>query len=375
MRARKFPLIAEIGQLATARSVIGPWLLYNGRNETIVRVYESITTEHMRKDLRCYRAMTILQLLLEAYPDPVSGEHMANALEVSRSAVWKRIRALEQAGLEISGKQNSGYRLDRWPNLMLPELLQHFRRALTLGEPVYYQQTIDSTNTWAKQLAQKGAAGGTLVVAEEQTGGRGRRGRHWLSAAGSGIFSSLILRPSLPPERIPLLTLTAGIALVQAVRSHGLTDAWLKWPNDVWVGSKKLAGILAEMAGQLDQVDWVVLGMGVNTHQRDFADELATVATSYLKETGQEVQRAQLLCDTLYNLEQLLPLLQQSSLDELLELWQDYDRLIGHPVRAITPSGTINGQAEGITENGALVLRLTDGSEQTILAGDVSLRF
>ncbi|MGI6357657.1 MAG: biotin--[acetyl-CoA-carboxylase] ligase [Bacillota bacterium] len=319
--------------------------------------------------------MSILRLLLSAYPNPISGEQMAKDLTISRSAVWKKIKALEQIGIEVSGKQNSGYRLERWPNLMLPELLMHFRKAVTLGEPIYYQESIGSTNDWAKQLAQGGATAGTLVVAEEQTAGRGRRGRSWLSQPGAGIFASLVLRPSLPPERIPLLTLTLGIALVQTLREYGLTEAWLKWPNDVWVGRKKLAGILAELAGQLDQVDWVVLGMGINTHQAEFPAELAAIATSYLRETGQDVQRAALLCDALHSLERLLPLLQQSSLDGLMEQWQSCDRLIGQQVRAITPSGTIHGQARGITANGALVLRLADGSEQTIMAGDVSLRF
>ncbi len=318
--------------------------------------------------------MSILQLLLQAFPEAISGEAMAKELAVSRSAIWKKIQTLQRSGVRVTGKQNSGYRLECWPDRLLPELLEYYRQTAVIGKDVFYQETMDSTNTTAKELARTGAAHGTLVVAESQTAGRGRRGRTWISDPGSGIFATLVLRPQLPPDRIPLLTMTVGVAVVQTLRQLGLGDAWLKWPNDVWVGGRKMVGILAEMSGQIDQVDWVVAGFGINTHQTDFPGDLAAKATSFLRETGQQVQRAHLLMEVLRRLEQLLPLLEQPTVQPLLNLFREFDRLTGQEVQVITPIETFSGQVLGITASGALLVRRSDGQEQSLLAGDVSLR-
>lgn len=318
--------------------------------------------------------MSVLEILLHAYPNPVSGEEMATTLALSRSAIWKRVQSLQKQGLAIGGKQNSGYSLEQWPDLLLPELLEYNRRAASLGKLVHYLTTVDSTNNRAKDLARQGAPHGTLVVAEEQTAGRGRRGRDWFSEPHSGIFASLIIRPDLAAQRVPLLTLTVGIALAQALHSLGLPEAWLKWPNDVWVGRRKMAGILSELSGQADHIDWVVVGMGINTLQTGFPPELEMKATSFLKETGQRVNRAKLLAEILGNLEDLLPLLENPELGPLLDKWRSYDRLAGQEVQVITPGGAFCGLALGITADGALIVRSPDGQEQTVLAGDVSLR-
>lgn len=315
---------------------------------------------------------SVLGLLLQAYPQAVSGEEMAQQLQLSRTAIWKKVQLLLEQGLEISGRQHQGYRLLTWPDRLLPELLQHYRRAAELGRLVDYHPSVDSTNTRAKELARLGAVHGTLVVAEEQTAGRGRRGRDWLSPPHSGIFASVILRPELPADRLPLLTLAAGVALVQALHACGLPQAWLKWPNDVWVGSRKLAGVLAELSGQADQLDWVVVGMGVNTRQQAFPAELAERATSFLRETGAPVNRAELLAVTLYHLEQLLQLAVEP--DRILNAWQQYDRLIGREVEVIAADESFRGQAVGLAPNGALLVCRADGRQQAVLAGDVSLR-
>lgn len=318
--------------------------------------------------------MSILQLLLQAFPEAVSGETMARELSVSRSAIWKKIQSLQRAGVQVSGKQNSGYRLECWPDLLLPELLEHYRRAVCLGKEVHYRETVDSTNLIAKDLARAGAPHGTLVVAEAQTAGRGRRGRSWLSEPGSGIFATVLLRPNLPPERVPLLTLAVGIAVVQTLQQRGLAEAWLKWPNDVWVGERKMVGILAEMSGQVDQVDWVVVGIGINTHQTDFPAELASRATSFLRETGRSVQRAELLGEVLARLEGLLPWLEQPTIEHLLAQFRSFDRLTGREVQVIATNETFSGQVLGISESGALIISREDGRVQSLLAGDVSLR-
>lgn len=317
--------------------------------------------------------MNALNMLLSAFPEPVSGELIASTLKLSRTAIWKQMQTLQKLGLQIEGKQNSGYRLLEWPDLLLPEIIQHYRSS-QLGQHVFWHEVIPSTNTTAKEQARQGAAHGTLVVTEEQTAGRGRRGRSWDSEKSSGIFASLILRPEIPTRRVPMLTLAAGIALVEALQSFGLNDAWLKWPNDVWVGKRKLAGILSELSGELDQVDFVVIGMGVNTHQAQFADELAETATSFYRETGRKVNRAELLAHILLELEKVLPLLELEDPASLLAAWQKHDRLLGQRVNVIEPSSSYTGTAIGLSPTGSLRIALADGSEKLVLAGDVSIR-
>jgi len=315
-----------------------------------------------------------LSILLKAFPHPVSGEQIAMSNGLSRTAVWKQIQSLQKLGLKIEGKQNSGYRLLEWPDLLLPEIMAYYRRG-QLGHPVYWQHELASTNTAAKELARQGAAHGTLVVSESQTAGRGRRGRSWLSPPSEGIFASLILRPAIPTRRVPLLTLATGVALAEALQSFGLREAWLKWPNDIWVGTRKLAGILSEFSGELDAMDFVVVGMGINMHQTEFPPEIAHSATSFLQETGQRINRAQLLSRALAELERVLPLLEQTDVTPLFAAWQKHDRLLGQEVCVFETVGThYIGRALGLDESGALRVALPDGTERLVLAGDVSIR-
>ncbi len=317
--------------------------------------------------------MRALSILLEAFPEPVSGELIASTLALSRTGVWKQMQALQKQGVKIEGKQNSGYRLLEWPDLLLPEILERYLVG-DLGRHVFWHACLASTNTTAKELARQGAEHGTLVVTEEQTAGRGRRGRSWTSEKNSGIFASLILRPQLPARRIPMLTLAVGIALVEALHTCGLSEAWLKWPNDIWVGNRKLAGILSELSGELDQVDFVVIGMGVNTHQTEFPAELAATATSFYRETGQRPNRAKLLAYVLQELERVLPLLDLADPAPLLAAWQKHDRLLGQTVNVVETSDQYTGTALGLTPTGALRIGLANGSEKVVLAGDVSIR-
>lgn len=317
--------------------------------------------------------MKTLSILLNAFPQPVSGERIAEANSLSRSAVWKQIQALQKLGLKIEGKQNYGYRLLEWPDLLLPEMIEHYREG-QLGQPVYWHEVLASTNTTAKELARQGAKHGTLVVSEAQTAGRGRRGRSWISPPSEGIFASLILRPQIPTRRVPLLTLATGIALVEALQSFGLHGAWLKWPNDVWVGQRKLAGILSEFSGELDAVEFVVIGMGINMHQAEFPSEIVHTATSFYRETGQKVNRAQVLARTLAEMERILPWLQSDDITPLFTAWQKHDHLLGQEVKVMEPTGTYTGRALGLSESGALRVALPDGTEKLVLAGDVSIR-
>lgn len=317
--------------------------------------------------------MSILELLLNAYPGPVSGEEMARKLGLSRTGIWKQVRNLTDLGMKIEGRQNSGYRLLTWPDQLHPDIIRYYLQR-ELVKNITYQSSVGSTNTLAKELAMRGSSHGTLVTADEQTAGRGRRGRNWLSDRGMGAYMTLILRPDIPSHRVPMLTIVTGIAVVQAAHQLGLDGAWLKWPNDVWVGRRKLAGILSELSGELEQIDFVVVGIGVNANQAEFPPELEATATSFRNETGEPVNRAKLTARIMDNLALLLPLLAAPDITPVISLYLQYDRLIGKPVQVHAPAEDFVGVAQELTSDGALIVKLADGTERVVLAGDVSLR-
>lgn len=318
--------------------------------------------------------MSVLELLLEAYPNHVSGEEMATKLGISRTSVWKHIRALEQCGMRIEARQNNGYRLLTLPDILRSEIIARHLQTKELGRNLLHRTVVDSTNNLAKELAKRGAVHGTIVTAEQQTAGRGRRGRAWISPQGEGIFCTIILRPHIPARRAPLLTLAAGVAVVEALREKGLVGAWLKWPNDVWVGKRKLAGILCELTGELEEVEYVLVGVGVNVHQLDFPSEIREHATSCREESGEHIDRADLLASILLKLESLLPLVACHDITPLLQAWERYDLLKGEQVQVITTAGSFTGIASGLNDEGSLIVQLASGERRVVLAGDVSLR-
>lgn len=317
--------------------------------------------------------MSVLSMLLAAFPKAVSGKLMTTKLDLSPTDILQQLQSLADLAIPIEMHQNTGYRLLEWPDLLLPEILEHYRTG-NLGRHVLWHSSLASTNSTAKELGHQGVEHGTIVVSEEQTAGRGRRGRSWMSTKGDGIYASLVLRPQIPLSTAPLLTLVAGIALVEALHDCGLDAAWLKWPNDVWVENRKLAGILCELNSELDRLDFVVMGIGVNTHQQYFPPDLAATATSFYRETGYKLSRAELLMQVLQKIELLLPLLTQADQTALLAAWKKHDRLLGQKVYVTAANEKYSGTALGLTPTGALRIALADGTERTLLAGDVSIR-
>lgn len=308
--------------------------------------------------------------LLGAYPHPLPRVQICMS-DAELDLALDELRACGFVVEQMAGQ----LQLASWPDLLLPELLDHYRPPGALfPSAVCYRETLDSTNILAKELARQGAASGTLVVAEEQTAGRGRRGRSWSSSKGQGIWVSLLLQSSLPADRLPWLTLLAGIAVVEAVQAAGLRDAWLKWPNDVWVERRKLCGILTEVAGQRQGATAVIIGIGVNIHQESFPAEIAASATSFYRETGRRIYRAALLADILHRLETLLPLAADPEAQPFLDRWSRHDRLLGQPVAVLAADRSYRGIARGLTPGGALQIERDDGTLETLLAGDISLR-
>lgn len=302
----------------------------------------------------------------------LSGEQLSETLGVSRAAVWKAITALRESGYAIDSATNRGYRLIASPDVLTPEEIRCGLRTRTIGKKIVVLQEVDSTNEEAKRQAQCGAPDGSVFLAEQQTGGKGRLGRIWESPAGTGIWFSVLLRPSLVPSEISSITLLAGIAVCRGIRSTTGCAAKLKWPNDVVIGSRKVCGILTEMAAEIERVEYVVLGIGINVNTEAFPAELAEKATSLRIEAGSAFPRAAILRAVLEELESLLLGAKtgcafQEILDEYKSLCVSLNRRVGFFWNGVRQTG----MAVDVSSSGELIVERDGGGRVPINAGEV----
>jgi len=240
---------------------------------------------------------------------------------------------------------------------------------------IHYQSSIDSTNALARTLAGQGAPEGTLAITEEQTAGRGRRGKSWTSPAGANLLFSVLLRPPMEGERVFVLTMVLALAALKAVKTVTGVEAMIKWPNDLYVGTKKLAGVLTEFSLREKQVDWAVLGMGINVGWHpDVPEGGGAPATSLLEETGQRVSRNELLMEILTGFEALYREVVRGSMKALYEEWNQNCLVLGKAVVVESDRERIEGKALCIDDFGALIIEEANGHQRRILTGDVSLR-
>ena len=294
--------------------------------------------------------------VLEGLADgPVSGPELADRLDVSRAAVWKHVEALREAGFSVESRDD-GYVLAGVPEFGGPAV----EFGLDAPFEIEYHDSIGSTNDRARELAGAGAED-VVVLADEQTGARGRLDRAWSSPAG-GIWLSAVCRPDLPPAQVPVYTLAAAVATTEAVREAGV-DAGIKWPNDVLVGEdeKKLVGILTEMEGEADRVSWVVVGIGLNANVD--GSEVPETATTIREQVG-DVDRADLTRRILERFDEL-----RADPERVLPAWRDLAVTLGRRVRVETPGGEVVGEAVDVEFPGTLVVATDDGEER-VSAGD-----
>jgi BirA family biotin operon repressor/biotin-[acetyl-CoA-carboxylase] ligase len=313
----------------------------------------------------------VLQVLRGA-ADAVSGEYLAAQLGLSRTAVWKRVHRLKAQGYVIEGSPRRGYRLLAVPDKLLPaEVLQGLQARLLKG-PVHYFETLDSTNNLAKELAARGAPEGTVVVAEAQTGGRGRLGREWDSPPGLGLYVSLVLRPMLPPMDLPQITLTTAVAVARAVRRVAGVAPGIKWPNDLILNGKKLGGVLTEMETESDRIRHVVVGLGLNVNNPGFPPELAATATSLTLATGGAFSRVDLLKAWLEEFDGLYDRFLNQGFGEILEEWKEFAVTLGRPVTVRQGPREISGLALDVAPDGALLLRTADREIVRVISGEIT---
>jgi len=315
----------------------------------------------------------ILKLLKKHDSSFLSGEEIARRLKVTRTTVWKRIKELEQMGYEIEASTRAGYRLVSSPDLLAPWEVEPLLRTKRLGKPVHYFQTLDSTNARAYQLASKGSREGEVVVAESQEKGRGRLGRQWFSPPFLNLYASVILRPEIPPSQAPLLTLMAAVATAETVEQFSGLRPLIKWPNDILLGNRKIAGLLNEMHSEMDRVHFVILGIGVNLNvdSESFPPEIRHLATSLKRETGEAVSRRVFFSSLLQNLEKWYDSFLKEGRGSVLEAWRDWARIKGKKVRVTSFGEVVTGIAIDIDSDGALILKTKDGRQKRVVAGDV----
>ncbi len=304
----------------------------------------------------------------------VSGEEMARRLGVSRAAVWKGIQTLRRKGYEIEAQLAKGYRLVASPKGLSALEIKRGLRCRLLGRKVHLFQVVDSTNTVAYRRALKGAEEGEVFLAESQTGGRGRMGRSWSSPAGLNLYLSVLLRPQLPPAKVPLITLMAAVASAEAVEEATGLRPEIKWPNDLLLRGRKLGGILAEAASEADLIAFLVLGIGINVNAlaRDFPEDVRGVATSLRQELGREVDRVEVIRALLERLEAWYVRLLEGDAQGVIQTWEELARVRGRLVEVAFMGDRVRGEVQGVDEDGALLLR-EGGRERRVVAGDLKV--
>lgn len=304
----------------------------------------------------------------------ISGEELSQRLGVSRTAIWKQIQNLREQGYEIEAQSRLGYKLKKKPDLLIPEEVTLGLTTQYLGKEVVYYEEVESTNEIAKQLAHKGSIEGTLVVADRQTRGKGRRGRSWISPKGEGLWFSFILRPDILPQDAPRATLVSAVAVTRALRDLTNLEIKIKWPNDLLIEEKKIVGILTEMNAELDRINYLVVGIGINVNLdiASLPDEIREIATSLSFHLGHKVSRVEVLQRCLSEIEKYYNTWKSEGFEVILSEWKELTHTLGRWVRVnIINDDVVEGWAEDIENDGSLRLRLADGTIYRVIAGDV----
>ncbi len=320
--------------------------------------------------------VAILAALRQAGDGSVSGAELSQDLSVSRAAIWARVEELRGAGFDIEASPHHGYRLVSAPDrLLADDLLARLGDRSIIGRDIQVFEQTTSTNDIVEKLARDGVREGVAVFAEAQTKGRGRLGRNWLSPSRKGLWFSVLLRPRLHPQEATRLTICSATALRRAIAGlTGLTPE-IKWPNDILIKGRKVAGILTELSAETDQVRHLILGIGVDVNQSrdDFPAELREVVTSLRIESGRPLPRPDLAVAILRELNTVYDRLKADKFDEIADEWEAHCSTLGRQIVLRTGDREVRGRAESLSEDGSLLLRTEHGRLESVTGGDVML--
>ncbi len=314
----------------------------------------------------------ILNILLNHKEDFISGEEISEKLGITRSGVWKHIKNIKEQGYEIESITKKGYRIVSCPDLLTEDIVKYNLNTKILGKKVVYFDTIGSTNDYAKKIAKE-AIEGTLIISEEQTKGRGRMGRYWHSLKGDGIWVSIILKPNIYPYEAPFVTQVVGASIVKALNKLGISPS-IKWSNDILLNGKKVCGILTEMSAEIDKIDYLIVGMGMNVKNLNFPQEVKHMATSIWRE-GYQIKRIELLKSIIEEFETLyLNYIQKKDPHEIIKICKENSAIIGKTVYILKGEEKTKAKAIDINEKGNLIVLDENNEKKELLSGEVSIR-
>lgn len=324
--------------------------------------------------------MNIKQVILQAFHDQpgrfISGEELSQTCGCSRTAVWKHIEELRKDGYEVEAVRKSGYRLLVSPDRLSVAEIMAGLDTERIGQQVYAHDEVVSTQPLAHEAAAKGASEGTLVLTEQQTGGKGRLGRPWHSPKGTGIWMSLIVRPAIPLPKTPQMTLLTAVCVARTIREETGLPVKIKWPNDIFIGDKKVCGILTELNAESDRVNYLVIGIGLNANsiESDFPEELADVATSLRIESGEPLKRVRFIQQFCRNFETAYDHYLRHGFEQVKTEWEKHSYSIGRWVTVQTISQKLEGRAIGLDEEGVLMVEDKSGAIHKVYSADVNYR-
>lgn len=318
----------------------------------------------------------IISLLKKNKNEFISGEDISSVLGISRAAVWKYMKVIKEDGYNIESVSRKGYKLISSPDLLTFEEINPYLSTNYIGKQIIYFNSIDSTNNEAKKLANSGCLEGTVIISEEQTMGRGRLGRNWVSPKFKGIWMSIVLRPNIDPMNVAKITQVGAAAVLRAIKEQGI-NAHIKWPNDIVLNNKKVCGILTEMSGEINNINYVVMGIGVNVNidKEDFPKDIQEIATSLKIEEGKGIKRKTLVASILNNLEELYDeFTKNEDIKTSIDICRENSILIGKTIKIINRSNVIMAEAINLSDDGKLIVKYEDGSIHEVISGEVSIR-
>lgn len=313
--------------------------------------------------------------LLKEKGDYVSGQEFCEQFGVSRTAIWKNMKQLKAEGYQIDSVNNRGYKLVAEPNHLSVIEISSFLETEWLGKNIILENTMDSTNTRAKLFGENGAPNGSVILTDCQTAGRGRRGKNWISPHGVNIYFSVLIRPELLAKNASMITLVAAISLARAIWKETNLSVEIKWPNDIVINGKKVCGILTESSTDMEYINYVVVGIGINCNQNEFEEEIQSMASSLFLESGHYVNRNRLLATFLNQFEKYYEIFMKKQ--DLSDLVNEYNAMLvnrGKQVKMIEKDKEIIRKAIGIDHTGALIVEDENGIRELILSGEVSVR-
>jgi BirA family transcriptional regulator, biotin operon repressor / biotin---[acetyl-CoA-carboxylase] ligase len=299
----------------------------------------------------------------------VSGELLAKKLGISRTAIWKQIKTLKDVGYEIESVKNKGYRIISKPDVLLPGEIKSGIKTKIIGKKIIYFKKLTSTNSFCKTLVKKDIDEGTVVVVDIQEQGKGRKNRNWSSPEG-GIWFSVILYPQIPPQNAMIVTMAASVSIVEAIKKFTGLNPLIKWPNDVLINGKKVCGILTELDAEVDEINHVIVGIGINVNN-PLDKDLQNIATSLKIESNHDVSRVELFKNILNSFDKNYDYVKSLDYKKIRDLWFSNTDIIGKKVKVNHEKDVIFGIVSDIDESGCLIVNTSNGFEK-IVAGDVT---